>query len=252
MGKIIAIANHKGGVAKTTTAINLGAALALKGKKVLLVDLDPQCSLTETLYAGETEGTVLTSMQGGKLLNPLKIKENLWLVPSDKNLNAAEIMLSSMKGAQILLRNILLPVKHSYDYILLDTPPSRGLVTVNALAAADSVIIPTLAEILSVRGMKDMNELISMVRDKINPGLRIEGLLLVIFGDRTGAARKTAVYIEGIAQFLETRVFRTRIRKNVTVVESQMAGTDIFAENPAANAAKDYMALAEELLGVGE
>ena len=250
MGKVIAIANHKGGVAKTTTALNFGAGLVLEGKKVLLVDVDPQCNLTETLLQEPSEKTVYTSMLSGEAMQPLKIKEGLYLIPSDKNLNAADMQLATREGAQVLLRGIMESYRKDFDYILIDTPPSRAIVTVNALSAADEVIIPTLAEILSVRGVKDIQELMELVRERINPSLTLRGFLLVMFGDRTGAAKKTAVYIEGIASILKTRVFRTRIRKNVTVVESQMAGTDIFEENPLANAARDYRDFAREYLGL--
>ncbi len=250
MGKIIAISNHKGGVAKTTTALNFGAALVLEGKKVLLVDTDPQCNLTETLLKERPEETVYTCMLDGCIPTPLKIKENLFLIPSDKSLNAADMQLAGREGAQVLLKGILDKLRGEFDYILIDTPPSRAIVTVNALSAADEVIIPTVSEILAVRGIKDINELIELVRDNINPGLSIAGFLLVMFGDRTGASRKTAVYVESIAGLLKTKVFRTRIRKNVTIVESQMAGTDVFEENPLANAAKDYRDFAREYLGL--
>ena len=250
MGKVIAIANHKGGVAKTTTTLNFGAGLVQEGKKVLLVDVDPQCNLTETILKGQPEKTVYTCMLSGESMEPCKIKENLYLLPSDKNLNAADIQLAGREGAQVLLKRLLDGYRDRFDYIVIDTPPSRAIVTVNALSAADEVIIPTIAEILSVRGVKDMQELLELVHDRINPSLKLRGFLLVMFGDRTSAARKTAVYIEGIASLLKTQLFRTRIRKNVTVVESQMAGTDIFEENPMANAAKDYRDFAREYLGL--
>lgn len=253
MAKIIAIANHKGGVAKTTTAINFGAALVELGKRVLLVDLDPQCNLSETMYEGDYEDSVYSSILGGKPFRPVRVKENLDLVPGDKAALFAEIDFESeglKSHSRTLLKEGLEPLRGRYDFILVDCPPSRGILTVNALAAADEVIIPTLSEILAVRGMKDMSELIAQVRSALNPGLSIAGLLLVMYGDRTTASRKTAVYIEGIAGFLNTKLFRTRIRKNVAVVESQMAGTDLFKENSTARAAQDYLALAKEYLGM--
>ena len=253
MGKIISITNHKGGVAKTTTTINFGAALVQLGKRVLLVDVDPQCNLTETLWSGDYADSVYSCMLEGRSMAPLCIREGLDLVPGDKGMLSADVRLSSPEfegRSQLLLKAVLAPLKDRYDYVIIDTPPSRGLITVNALAASDEVVIPTLAEILAVRGMKDISELIGLVRSRLNPGLRIAGLLLVMYGDRTTAARKTAVYIEGIAGFLNTRVFSTRIRKNVAVVESQMAGRDLFVESPDAKAAQDYLALAKEYLSI--
>lgn len=252
MGKIIAIANHKGGVAKTTTAINLGAAFVEMGRKVLLVDLDPQCNLTETMYSENVEDTVYSCMLERKPFAPVTLRKGFDLLPGDKAGLFAEMDFSSdalKDSSRTLLKEGLEPLRGRYDFILVDCPPSRGILTVNALAAADEVLIPTLAEILAVRGMKDMNELIVRVRESLNPGLRIAGLLLVMFGDRTTASRKTAVYIEGIAGFLNTKLFKTRVRKNVAVVESQMAGVDLFQENSAARAAQDYLALAREYLG---
>lgn len=253
MGKVIAIANHKGGVAKTTTALNLGGAFVQLGKKALLVDVDPQCNLTETVCPGEHEDTVFTAILDGVPMKPVAIREGFDIIPGDKGLLSADVVLSSepyKNRAQVLLRDGLKPFKALYDFIIIDCPPSRNIITVNALVAADEVIVPTLSEILAVRGMKDMSNLVDLVRGSLNPGLRIAGLLLTQFGDRTIAARKTVVYIEEIARFLNTKLFRTRIRKNVAVVESQMAGTDVFSDNPSAKAAQDYMALAKEYLEI--
>lgn len=253
MGKVIAIANHKGGVAKTTTAINFGAALVNLGRKVLLVDMDPQCNLTETLYGGEYEDSVYTGMLSGEPFRVLPIKPGFDVLPGDKGLLYADVKLSGEEyagRAQRLLRDGLDGLRDAYDFIIIDCPPSRGIITVNALAAADEVIIPTLAEILAVRGIKDMNELIGLVRAELNPKLTLAGLLLVMHGDRTTAAKITSVYIADIAGYIGTKLFATRIRKNVAVVESQMAQKDVFETNPAAKAAQDYLQLAREYLGI--
>lgn len=259
MGKVIAIANHKGGVAKTTTAINLGAAFVELGKKVLLIDVDPQCNLSETMYDGslgdfnKLSDTIYSAMLSGSSPKILPIKPGFDFIPGDKDLLGADTVLDRdeyKKKAQILLRDSIAPLKDKYDYIIIDCPPSRNIVTVNALSAADEVIIPTLAQILSVRGMNDMNELICLVRDNINPELKVAGLLLVMFGDRSRAARETAGYIKDIAKYLNTRLYSVRIRKNVAVVESQMAGCDLFARYSGTNAADDYLALAKEYLGI--
>ena len=248
MTRIIAISNYKGGVAKTTTTINLGAALVREGKKVLLVDIDPQCNLTETMYKGKTEETVYTAMTEGKPVTPIKLKDNFYMIPSDKKLNAFDVNFGSVDGSRVWLRKVLGPLRGTFDFILIDCPPSRSIVAVNALSVADEVIIPMQAEILSVRGTKDMNELIEVVRDKINPKLKLAGLLITLYGDRTSAARQTAVYIEEMAKLLGTKVFRARIRKNVTIVESQMAGVDVYEINAQAKAAQDYVELAKEVL----
>ena len=151
MSRIISIANHKGGVAKTTTAINLGAALVELGRTVLLVDMDPQCNLTETLFSGDYSVSVYDAMLSGSCVPVLKVREGLDMVPGDKALLNADIKLSEPEhrvGAQMLLRRALAPLEDRYDFIIIDTPPSRGIITVNALAASDEVIIPTLSEIL--------------------------------------------------------------------------------------------------------
>ena len=191
MVKTIAIANHKGGVAKTTTSVNLGAALVELGRRVLLVDLDPQCNMTETLSSREHDDTVYKAMLEGRGVPLVSLRPGLDLVPGDKGMLQADVMLSTdayASRAQMLLKEALKPVRKDYDFIIIDCPPSRNILTVNALVAADEVIIPSLSEILAVRGMKDMSVLIDMVKEKLNPSLKIAGLLLVMFGDRTTAS----------------------------------------------------------------
>lgn len=248
MGKIISISNHKGGCGKTTTAISLGAALTLKGKRVLLIDMDPQRNLTQSLYASTSENTVYTSMKEGVLMEPIKITDMMDLIPSDPGLAAADMQLSQVERAQVLLRNIMGESRKKYDYILIDTPPSRGIITVNALSASDEVLIPMQAEILSLRGLSDLTELIKLVHDHINPDLRINGVFMVRYDNRKTVSKLITSMLDQCFTGWDAHIYSTRIRDNVAIVESQIQRVDIYRYSPEAKAAKDYMALAEEFL----
>ena len=178
---IYAISNHKGGVGKTTSTINIGAALANKKKKVLLIDLDPQANLTQSLGIKESEITIYDNLKGEQLISPIEYKSNLYVLPSSLDLSAAEIELSSEPGREYILKEILVRLKDKYDYILIDCPPSLGLLTINALTAADFVIIPMQAEFLPLRGLAKLNEVIEKIKARLNPNLEIGCVFLTQF-----------------------------------------------------------------------
>lgn len=175
MSKIIAIANHKGGVGKTTSVVNIGARLANIGKKVLLIDLDPQASLSQSLGITDPETTIYDSIRGEHPLQPLNIYENLELVPSTLDLSGAEIELSSQMGREYILKELIQDIKTDYDYIFIDSPPSLGLLTVNALTSADEVYIPLQAQFLAMRGLTKLSEVIAKIQKSLNKKLVIGG-----------------------------------------------------------------------------
>ena len=219
-----------------------------RGYKVLLIDMDPQRNLTQSLYSGTVEDTVYTSMTEGRLMVPIKIVEHLDLIPSDPDLAAADIHLNKIDKSQILLRNILNEARQKYDYILIDTPPSRGIITVNALSASDEIIIPMQAEILSLRGLSDLTELIALVKTHINKDLRINGVLLVRYDHRKTVSKLITSMLDQCFVGWDARIYDTKIRENVAIVESQIQRVDIFRYNKDSKAAKDYMSFTEEFL----
>ena len=251
MGKIIAISNQKGGVGKTTTAINLGASLALAEKRILLVDMDPQGNLTsgvglkdqaadvETIYeaitAEETpEAPVLsTSVQ------------NLSLIPANRNLAGAEIELVGMNQRETRLRKILERQRDRYDFIMIDTPPSLGLLTVNALVAADAVLIPLHCEYFALEGIADLVATLRRVRGALNPTLDIEGVLLTMHDERTNLGSQVA---KDIRNFFQEKVFNTVIPRNVRLGEAPSHGMPVILYDVKSRGSEAYLALARELL----
>jgi chromosome partitioning protein len=243
---IYAISNHKGGVGKTTSTINIGAALASKeNKKVLLVDLDPQSNLTQSLGIEDTGITIYDNLKGEKLVSPIEYKNNLYVLPSSLDLSAAEIELSSEPGREYILKEFLYRIKNKYDYILIDCPPSLGLLTINALAASDFVIIPMQAEFLPLRGLAKLNEVIEKIKNRLNPKLEVGCVFLTQYDSRKILNRDVA---ESVSEFFGKKFLSSKISNNIALAEAPSKGKDIFSYNKNCKGASDYMLLVNEML----
>jgi chromosome partitioning protein len=245
--KVIAFANQKGGVAKTTTTLNLGVAFQEKGYRVLLVDLDPQGNLT--MSQGLNPDAIDRSMFE-VLVHRIPIDEVIHhrevpIAVSSIDLAGAELALSAMIGRERALERAMAPVKERFDYILVDTPPSLGLLTINALVAASGVIVPVQCEYLSLRGLVQLENTLAMVRENLNPGVTIEGILATMFDRRTLHSREA---IEILTENFGDLVFNTRIKKTIRYAEAPVKGQSILAYDPAGDAAEMYRDLAKEVL----
>ena len=247
MKRVIAFANQKGGVAKTTTTLNLGVALAEKGHNVLLVDLDPQGNLT--MSQGFNPDAIERSMFD-VLVHKLPITEiieqaEVAVAVASIDLAGAELALSSMIGRERALEKALLPVREAYDHILIDTPPSLGLLTINAFVAADGVIVPVQCEYLSLRGLVQLQNTLTMIRENLNPNVDIVGILPTMFDKRILHSREA---VEILKENFGDLVFNTRIRKTIRYAEAPVKGLSILKYDPTGEAAEAYRDLAKEVL----
>ena len=251
MGKVIALANQKGGVGKTTSTINLGAALAEQGRQVLLVDMDPQGALSVGLGINPLalEQTVYNLLldrkaDAGPVIERTK-QDGLELLPSNIDLAAAEILLAPEVGRERALARVLRPLRERYDHVLIDCPPSLGLLTVNALTAADGVLIPLECEYFALRGMALLMDTIEKVREDINPDLEIVGILATMYDARTVHGREVLGRVEDA---FGGRVFRTVIAKTIRFAEAPVAGESILTYAGSSSGALAYRELAKEVL----
>jgi chromosome partitioning protein len=247
LGQVIAFANQKGGVAKTTTTLNLAVAFKEQGFSVLGVDLDPQGNLT--MSQGMDPDTVERSMFD-VLVHSVPIEEvihrtEIDLAVSSIDLAGAELALSSMIGRERALQKALLPVRSRYEYVLIDTPPSLGLLTINALTASDSVIVPVQCEYLSLRGLVQLENTLSMIRENLNPTVEIRGILPTMYDARTLHGREA---VEMLKENFGDLVFDTRIRKTVRYAEAPVQGASVLKYDPSGSAAQAYRELAKEVL----
>jgi chromosome partitioning protein len=241
----IALINQKGGVGKTTSTINLGAGLAMLGKSVLLVDLDPQAHLTYGLgiQAHELDYTVYEVLKGEVTARDAVVRrDGLEVLPSSLSLSAAEVELSGMAGREFLLKEALVNLP-PHDFVLLDCPPSLGLLTLNALTAAQEVFIPLQTEFLALQGMSKLIDTVNVVKKRLNPGLTISGIIGTQFDARKNLNREV---VEKIREYFADKLFETLIHDNVALAEAPSYGQTIFEYRPDCRGAQDYLALSQE------
>ena len=244
MGKIIAIANHKGGVGKTTSVASIGAVLAQKGKKTLIIDLDAQANLTGSLSGEQYERTIYDALREREGLPVVKISENLFLTPSCLDLAGIELELSSSMSREFALKDVVEPVAGDYDFILLDCPPSLGLLTVNAFVAADEIIIPLTAEALPFQGLTMIGKIIGMVQKRLNTSLTLSGILFTRWEGR----KLNKLVEDAVRGKYGEIVYTSRVRTNIALAEAPLSRVDILTYNDKSNGAQDYEAVAREFL----
>jgi chromosome partitioning protein len=261
---VIALMNQKGGVGKTTTTVNLGAALAELGKKVCLIDLDPQAHLTINYGVEPSRDQVslydVLVEERGFLDAVHKVSDNIALVPSSIDLAAAEIELVSVIGREMLLKKRIEAAQHDFDFILLDCPPSLGLLTINALAVATEVIIPMQPHFLALQGVGKLLETVQLVNKRMNPKLRVSGIVLTMFDSQTKLSSEIVKDLVGFIEqakgkplpWAEARIFTSKIRRNIKLAESPSFGQTILDYETNSHGAADYRALAREVVEVGE
>ena len=254
MGRIIAIANQKGGVGKTTTAINLSSSLASMGKKVLSLDMDPQGNMTSGLGVDkdEVEKTVYDLIIGNAEVEECICKDaldNIDVLPSNINLSAAEIELIGVENKEYILKNEIDKIKDNYDFIIIDCPPALSMLAINAMTTADSVIVPIQCEYYALEGLSQLIHTIELVKERLNPNLEIEGVVFTMYDARTNLSLQV---VENVKDNLEQNIYKTIIPRNIRLAEAPSYGLPINLYDPKSTGAESYMMLAEEVINKGE
>lgn len=250
MRRTIAIANQKGGVGKTTTAINLSACLAEKGKKVLAVDMDPQGNMTSGLGVDKdsVENTIYNLIIGEAKMEEVLIKnvlENLDIIPTNIDLSGAEIELLDVEEKEYIVRNEINKIKDNYDFIIIDCPPSLSMLTINALTAADSVLVPIQCEYYALEGLSQLIHTIELVQERLNKKLEIEGVVFTMYDARTNLSLEV---VENVKENLNQNIYKTIIPRNVRLAEAPSYGLPINMYDPKSTGAESYRLLAEEVI----
>ena len=253
MGKVVSVANQKGGVGKTTTAVNLSTLLAKKGKKVLLIDTDPQGNATSGLGVDKnvelsTYDLLISDVTAEEIIQDTPIK-NLNICPSNINLAGAEVQLVSMMSREQRMKEKIDVIKNNYDYIIIDCPPSLGLITLNAFTASDSVLIPVQCEYFALEGLGQLLNTIELVRKHLNKNLYIEGALLTMYDIRTNLANQV---VREVKKFFQNKVYKTVIPRNVRVSEAPSYGMPISVYDPKSKGARSYEKFTREFLKYNE
>ena len=254
MERIIVVANQKGGVGKTTTAVNLSASLAELGKKVLIIDMDPQGNTTSGLGINkeEADNTVYELLLGECSIKEAILEseyENLCVLPSNINLAAAEIELVGINEKEFILKNALNEVKDDFDFILVDCPPSLNMLTINAMCAANTVIVPIQCEYYALEGLSQLIHTIELVRERLNPDLEIEGVVFTMYDARTNLSLQV---VENVKNNLEQNIYKTIIPRNIRLAEAPSHGMPINKYDAKSTGAESYRMLAEEVIHRGE
>ena len=254
MGRIIAIANQKGGVGKTTTAINLSASLASLGKKVLAIDMDPQGNMTSGLGVdkNEVEKTVYDLIIGNIGIEECiyeEVIENLDVLPSNIDLSAAEIELIGVDNKEYILRDEVNKVKEKYDFIIIDCPPALSMLTINAMTTSDSVLVPIQCEYYALEGLSQLIHTIELVQERLNPELEIEGVVFTMYDARTNLSLQV---VENVKDNLNQNIYKTIIPRNVRLAEAPSYGMPINLYDPKSKGTESYLLLAEEVINKGE
>ena len=250
MGRVIAVANQKGGVGKTTTAINLSACLAEKGQKVLAIDMDPQGNMTSGLGIDkdEVEKNIYDLMIGQVGVEEVLQKEaieNLDIIPTSIDLSAAEIELIGVDDKEFIIRNAIAPIKDNYEYIIIDCPPSLSMLTINAMTTADSVLVPIQCEYYALEGLSQLIHTVELVKERLNPILKIEGVVFTMYDARTNLSLQV---VENVKENLQQNIYKTIIPRNIRLAEAPSYGMPINLYDPKSTGASEYQRLADEVM----